>query len=348
MFYMSPDGNNEVDKSLMEDYAFYGYVRGLGDKYSAYTNAEEAKKMFAEQAGNFTGIGVLATQNQENGLIEILEVYANSPAMEAGIEPRDIIIEVDGTLVEEVGYDSAIDMILGEEGTSVTIKVDRNGTTLDFTMVRRVIDVKSVTYKMLDNNIGYIRIHDFNDVTYDGFAEAMTELQKQAQDGELSGVVFDLRNNLGGTLDSIVAVLDDILPEGDIVKLVNKSDEERVYKSDEREINIPMCVLVNGATASASELFAGSLRDYDKAEIIGTTTYGKGCALGIFSLSDGSIIALVDEMYYTASGANFEGKGLEPDYVVEMPDELLRYMFYLDENEDPQLRKAVEVLTGNE
>lgn len=346
-YYINPEGETDLDFEKLQDYALYGYIIGLGDKYSAYTSAEDMKKQLEDRAGNFTGIGVMATQSDDD-LIEILEVYNNSPAMEAGIEAGDIITYVGSTPISEVGYSEGVDLILGEAGTSVDLVVERDGNELSFTIERRTIKLDSVTYDMLSNNTGYIRIRDFNDVTYEGFLEAMDTLSLRAEGGKLSGIVFDLRNNTGGTLESIVSVLDDILPEGNIVKLVDKNGREEVYTSDSSEIDIPMCVIVNGSTASASELFAGSLRDYGKAQIVGTKTYGKGCALGVFMLSDGSSISIVDEMYYTASGANFEGVGIEPDVRVEMPDELRKYMFYLGEDEDPQLKAAVDILNGKQ
>ncbi len=344
-YYINPEGETVIDHENMEDVALFMYIRALGDRYSYYTNAEGTARQNEETAGHFTGIGVTATATEDD-IIEIIEVYDGSPAEAAGLLTGDLIVGVDGTSVYEVGYQNGVDLVLGEADTDVVLDVLRGDEELTFTITRKTIDLDAVTYRMLEDNIGYIRIRSFNDVTYDGFMEALDELQAQTNGSGLSGIIFDLRNNTGGGLQSIVSVLDEILPEGQIVKLVDKAGNEKIYSSDADEIDLPMAVLVNESTASASELFAGSLRDYGKAKLVGTTTYGKGCAISTFPLSDGSVISIVTEMYYTASGANFEGVGIEPDVVVELSDEQRRHIFALDENEDPQLRSALDILKG--
>ena len=344
-YYINPEGETVIDHENMEDVALFMYIRALGDRYSYYTNAEGTARQNEETAGHFTGIGVTATATEDD-IIEIIEVYDGSPAEAAGLLTGDLIVGVDGTSVYEVGYQNGVDLVLGEADTDVVLDVLRGDEELTFTITRKTIDLDAVTYRMLEDNIGYIRIRSFNDVTYDGFMEALEELQAQTNGAGLSGIIFDLRNNTGGGLQSIVSVLDEILPEGQIVKLVDKAGNEKIYSSDADEIDLPMAVLVNESTASASELFAGSLRDYGKAKLVGTTTYGKGCAISTFPLSDGSVISIVTEMYYTASGANFEGVGIEPDVVVELSDEQRRHIFALDENEDPQLRSALDILKG--
>ena len=344
-YYINPEGETVIDHENMEDVALFMYIRALGDRYSYYTNAEGTARQNEETAGHFTGIGVTATATEDD-IIEIIEVYDGSPAEAAGLLTGDLIVGVDGTSVYEVGYQNGVDLVLGEADTDVVLDVLRGDEELTFTITRKTIDLDAVTYRMLEDNIGYIRIRSFNDVTYDGFMEALDELQAQTNGAGLSGIIFDLRNNTGGGLQSIVSVLDEILPEGQIVKLVDKAGNEKIYSSDADEIDLPMAVLVNESTASASELFAGSLRDYGKAKLVGTTTYGKGCAISTFPLSDGSVISIVTEMYYTASGANFEGVGIEPDVVVELSDEQRRHIFALDENEDPQLRSALDILKG--
>lgn len=344
-YYLNPTGETNIDYDTMADYAAYAYILGLGDRYSGYMNAEQAKADNEKNNGELTGVGVLVTQNAD-GLIEITEVYNNSPAQRAGLLPRDVVIEVEGKKVAEIGYFDAINKVLGEAGTDAHIVIKRADEIIPFTITRSKINIDAVTYRMLENNIGYIRIREFNNITHEQFKLAYETLSKEAEGGKLSGIVFDMRNNLGGGLNSIVNVLDEILPEGVIVKLVSGDGKEEVYKSDAREIDVPMTVLTNENTASAAELFAGSLREYNKAKLVGKTTYGKGCAVGIFRLSDGSEIMIVNQMYYTASGANFEEVGVEPDYIVEMPDELRPQMFNLDENTDPQLRKALDILEG--
>ncbi|MBR2743636.1 MAG: S41 family peptidase [Clostridia bacterium] len=343
--YLNPEGETDINYDMMEDIALFTYVRGLGDPYSYYTNAEGMALQREDRAGHFTGIGVTATATDDD-LIEIIEVYDNSPAQQAGILVGDIITEVDGTSVYEVGFENGVDLVLGEADTDVSLVIMRDGEEIPLVITRKTINLDSVTYRMLGGDIAYIRIRSFNDVTYEGFKKALDALSEMSADGAPKGIIFDLRNNTGGSLEAIVSVLDEILPEGDIVKLVDKEGSESVYTSDASEIDLPMCVVVNESTASAAELFAGSLRDYDKAKIVGTTTYGKGCAISTYPLSDGGAISIVTEMFYSASGTNFEGTGIEPDVVVEMPGDLRRHMFAMDETEDPQLRAAFEILRG--
>lgn len=343
--YLNPNGEQEVDQEKMANYAYYGYVAGLGDKYSTYFSPDEFTEVLNDNAGSMTGIGVTVMKDSGSENIRIIEVYEDSPAQAAGLLINDLVVAVDGQSVEENGYDVSINKVLGEEGQAVTLTIERGGQAMDVTVTRQKLQVNPITYRMLSSNIGYIRIKSFNDNTFSNFESALTHLQEQSGSQGLNGIVFDLRNNTGGTLDSIVAVLDKLLPEGEIVKLVNRNGVEQVYKSDANQIDLPLVVLVNDYTASAAELFTGALMDYDKAEVVGTKTYGKGCALGIYPLKDGSGLSIVDRMYYTPAGRNFEGNGIDPDYVVEIGDDLRANLFNLTQKEDPQLSKAIEVLS---
>ncbi|MBQ1435950.1 MAG: PDZ domain-containing protein, partial [Clostridia bacterium] len=229
-YYINPEGETVIDHENMEDVALFMYIRALGDRYSYYTNAEGTARQNEETAGHFTGIGVTATATEDD-IIEIIEVYDGSPAEAAGLLTGDLIVGVDGTSVYEVGYQNGVDLVLGEADTDVVLDVLRGDEELTFTITRKTIDLDAVTYRMLEDNIGYIRIRSFNDVTYDGFMEALDELQAQTNGSGLSGIIFDLRNNTGGGLQSIVSVLDEILPEGQIVKLVDKAGNEKIYSS---------------------------------------------------------------------------------------------------------------------
>lgn len=338
--------NEKIDYQKMQDYAFYGFVAGLGDKYSTYYNTEEFKQLLEANNGNMVGIGVSVIKDKASGNIKIIEVYENSPALVAGLQSGDLITVVEGKSVSTEGYEASINSMLGKTGQPVNFKVNRNGADIDFTIMRAPIKVNPISYKMLTPDIGYIRIKDFTSNTFPEFENALNQVNAAANDkGGLKGIVFDVRNNTGGTLDSIVKVLDKLLPEGNVVKLVSKEGKEQLFKSDASEVKLPMIVLTNEYTASASELFTGALKDYKKADVVGTKTYGKGCAQGLFQLKDGSGLVLTDQMYYTPSGRNFEGNGNDPDYLVEIDKTLINQLFLLEPKNDPQLTKGLEVLT---
>lgn len=228
----------------------------------------------------------------------------------------------------------AVALIKGEKGTDVNLTVMRNGEKLSFTVTRDKIDIKTVSSEVIENNIGYIYISQFDDVTTEQFKTAVDDLQKQG----ITGLVIDIRNNPGGVLNTVVDMLDYILPNGLIVYTETKSGKRQEYSgSDNHELNISMAVLVNGNSASASEIFAGAMQDYDKAQIIGTQTFGKGIVQTIRPLTDGSAVKYTIAKYFTPKGQDIHGKGVTPDSIVELPD---------DATEDVQLKAAVEYLNG--
>ena len=328
LFYME-----DVDTDTAKEMIYKAYLASYGDKYTVYYTPEEYKSMMESTSGSFYGIGAVC-QKADDGSILISEAYEDAPAYKAGIRNGDKVTEVNGEDITGMDLSVAVALIKGEKGTDVNLTVMRNGEKLSFTVTRDKIDIKTVSSEVLENNIGYIYISQFDDVTTEQFKSAVDDLQKQG----ITGLVIDIRNNPGGVLNTVVDMLDYILPNGLIVYTETKSGKRQEYSgSDNHELNIPMAVLVNGNSASASEIFAGAMQDYDKAQIIGTQTFGKGIVQTIRPLTDGSAVKYTIAKYFTPKGQDIHGKGVTPDSIVELPD---------DATEDVQLKAAVEYLNG--
>lgn len=329
----------EIDDEQLEDYLYYGLVAGLGDPYAAYYNEEETQSMLDSSSGSYCGIGAVFSQNLVTGVITVSRVYEGFPSYEAGILPEDILYMVEGEEVTGMDLTNVVTKIKGEEGTEVTISMLRGEEVLDFTMKRREIEVPTVEYEMLADNVGYILITEFDQVTSQQFGDALTDLESKG----MKSLVIDLRNNGGGNVDAVCEIADKLLPEGLIV-YTEYSDGERVDRnSDASCIDVPMAVLMNGASASASEILAGALQDYGVAEIVGTQSYGKGIVQSILDLQDGTALKLTTAKYYTPNGSNIHGVGITPDVEIDLPEEL-KTEVTLSFEEDVQLQKAIEVL----
>lgn len=257
----------DIDEDNINDGILKGYVSGLNDKYSRYLTAEEYANEKSDNAGQMTGLGLTLEEN-EDGYIKIVDIMPDSPVSEQDIKAGDLIVSVNGSDVLETGFKEAIELMSGTDRTEVTLTIRRNGTDTVHTLTRRPIEVVTVTGEMLDNHIGYIKISGFKQNTSQQFND---ELEKLIDNGA-KGIIFDLRENGGGLLDSLEKCLDPLLPEG-IIATAEYGDghSDTIVYSDKSEINIPMVVLVNAHTASAAELFAASLKDFGKAEIVGTT-----------------------------------------------------------------------------
>lgn len=329
----------DIDEDTLMNSIADGYMAGLNDDYAYYMDQDEYQDYQMDNAGELIGIGVTVSLD-ESGYILVNDVTPDSPAAVAGIQEGDLIVRIDDTDVLSVGYNEATAMVRGEEGTRVSITVRRNQEELTLEAVRRKIATTSVSYRMIGDN-GYIKITGFDATTPDDFKAAVSDLQSQGA----AGLIFDVRNNPGGLLDGVAKVLDFLLPEGDIVSATDKKgNTEVLYESDENSVDMPMVVLVDGNTASAAELFAAALRDYNKAELVGVNTFGKGIMQTAYSLSDGSAINLTTHYYNPPSGVNFHGVGLKPDYEVNLtPDQQLS-LSELSDEEDAQLQKAISVL----
>ena len=324
---------DDVDDEKAADNIFKAYLEAYGDKYTVYYTPDEYKSLMESTSGTFYGIGAVC-QKADDGSILISEAYEDAPAYKDGIRNGDKVIKVNGEDITGMDLSVAVALIKGEKGTDVNLTVIRNSEEKNFTVTRDKINVKTVSYHMMDNNTGYIYVTQFDDVTTEQFKAAVDDLQNQG----MKGLIIDIRNNPGGVLTTVVDMLDYILPNGLIVYTETKDGKKTEYSgSDGHEINIPMAVLVNGNSASASEIFAGAMQDYQKAQIIGTQTFGKGIVQTIRQLTDGSAVKYTIAKYFTPKGQDIHGKGVTPDQVVELPD---------DATEDVQLNAAVEYING--
>lgn len=328
---------HDVKEKDLNEGIYKGYVEGLGDQYSAYYDKKETKELSESLDGSFSGIGAVMTQDASSGVITITQVYDDSPAKKAGIKAGDILYRVEEKTVTGKDLDKVVSWIKGKKGTKVNLTLLRgtNSDKIKVTATRDVINVETVKYKVLENQIGYISISEFDSVTGAQFAKVLKQLQKK----NIEGLVVDLRNNPGGSLSTVCDILDSILPKGLIVYTKDKNGKKEEYTSDEKHrLNLPMSVLVNGQSASASEIFAGAVQDYGKAEIIGTQTYGKGVVQNLFDLKDGTCVKLTTSEYFTPKGRNIDGKGITPDVKIE-------YKYNAkDPKVDNQLDKAVSVV----
>ncbi len=324
---------NDVDKNKAADAIFEAYLAAYGDRYTVYYTPEEYKSIMESTTGTFCGIGAVCQQN-EDGTVLVVEPYEYAPAYKAGIRAGDCVTKVDGKDITSMGLEAAVALIKGEKGTQVTLEVRRGEEIKTFTVTREEVVVRSVEYKMMENGIGYIEITSFDTATTQQFKDAVSDLKSQG----LKGLVLDVRDNPGGVLGGVVEIVDEIISTGLIVYMEDNQGQRSEYKGTTKsELTIPMAVLVNGNSASASEIFAGSLQDYDKAEIIGTQTYGKGIVQTIQPLSDGSAVKITIAKYYTPKGQDIHGKGVTPDQVVEIPK---------DATSDVQLEAAVKYIQG--
>ncbi len=327
----------DKDSDALREGLYKGYIGGLGDPYSVYYDEEETKAMMESSSGEYSGIGAVLTQDRDTGIVTIVQVYPDSPAEEAGIRPDDILYKVAGEEITGLDLTSVVSRIKGDEGTEVELALIRGDKAEEVavTAVRRKIEAVTVSYEMKEGSIGYIRITEFDSVTSGQYEEALTDLENQG----MKGLVVDLRSNPGGNLDVVVDILDLMLPEGTVVSMEDKSGEETVYTSDEKhQFTKPLAVLMNGNSASASEIYAGAIQDYDAGEIVGTQSYGKGVVQQIFDLKDGTSVKLTIAEYFPPSGRSINGKGITPDVevVYEQDEENPDY--------DNQLEKAIEVV----
>ena len=332
----------DTDKDCQEEAIYDGIMEGLDDPYSVYYTEEEYTELMQEDSGEYCGIGAVVTQDA-NMTVSVVRPINDSPAQEAGLMAGDIIVEVDGTQIVDQELTLVVKMIRGEEGTTAHLKVYREGEPdyLEFDIVRRKLVNESVTAEMLDNNIGYIQVMQFYENTDEEFADEFTQLMENGA----TGMIIDLRDNPGGLLDSVINMCDFIMEDETIVSVKDKDDKlVKAYRAtDGNSVDIPMVVLVNGNSASASEIFTGAMKDTGKATIVGTTTFGKGIVQSIIQLSDGSAIKLTVAKYFTPAGNDIHQIGIVPDYVVELENGRMTAV-NIDREEDLQLQKAEELL----
>lgn len=331
--------SDKIDEKLLQENIVRGYVAGLKEPYTVYYNEEETTALFESTSGTFGGIGVVIMQDRTTGLATFTTIYDDCPGKKAGFKSGDIVYKVNGEDVSGMDLDSIVTRIRGEVGTEVEITVLRGETGEEYTGVatRALIENDTVEYEMKDGKLGYIQLTAFESVTYEQFKEALEDLTKQG----MKGLIVDLRNNTGGNLDTVCEILDLILPKGTIVSIKDKNGNGQAFSSDDtNKLEVPLVVLTNGYSASASEIFAGAVQDYQIGKLVGTKTYGKGIVQNIYSLGDGTSLKITSSEYFTPNGRNIHEKGIEPDVEIE---------YQYDEanpDKDNQLEKAIEVLKG--
>lgn len=336
--YVRQNFYQELDEEAVMDGMLKGYMSGLNDRYSHYMTAEEYKELQQTESGKTVGIGVTVTVDEE-GYIHILEVEKNSPAESAGLQPDDRVIAVDGEDVLALGFEEATNRVRGEEGSTVVLTIRRDGKDKEYSIVRKTFDVTTVEGRLFGAGIGYISISNFRENTPAQFRQVMEDLIANGA----KSLIFDVRDNGGGLLRSLEEMLDPMLPEGVIAVATYQdgSTETAVY-SDAEEMDIPMVVLVNENSASAAELFAASLKDFDKATLVGTTTFGKGIMQATTALEDGGGLTLTIATYQTTRSDCYHGVGVVPDIEVAAGEDT--DIDDADPATDPQLAKAIEIL----
>lgn len=327
----------DVDGKQLEEGIYEGYVNALEDPYSVYYDEKDTKSFMEATEGEYEGIGAVLTQNKDTGIITLVHIYEDSPAMKAGLKDNDILYKVEGQEVTGVDLNEVVSHIKGEGGTKLNLTVLRGkkNKEISVTAVRDKIEVQTVETKMLGDGIGYLSVSEFDSVTYDQYIKGLDKLTGEG----MKGLIVDLRGNPGGNLNTVCDILDVMLPKGLIVYMQDKNGKkEEMTSDDENQFTLPMAVLVNGGSASASEIYAGAIQDYGLGKIIGTQTYGKGVVQKIFDLKDGTCVKLTIAEYYTPKGRNINGKGITPD---------VEAAYEYDEKhpeEDNQLEKAMEEL----
>lgn len=327
--YVRENYLGEINESELNDGILKGYAAGLNDKYSRYLSKEEYIEEMNSNEGNQVGLG-LTLQEDSSGYIRIIDILPNSPASDSELKPDDIIIKVNGEEVITAGFDASMEAMSGVDGAEVTITVRRDGIDTDHTLVRRSIEIVSVTSEMLNNYIGYIKIDGFKNNTPDQFIEALERLTANGA----KALIFDVRDNGGGSVTALEDCLDPLLPEGVIATAEYKDGHsETIIHSDSSELELPMVVLMNENTASAAELFSVSLKDFGKAELVGTQTYGKGVMQTTAEFDGGGAVILTVANCKTTVSNFYNGIGISPDYSVKNENE----------NYDAQQSKAIEV-----
>lgn len=330
----------EIDGEAVEDGAYKGMVAALGDPYSQYLSVEDLAEIMEQTEGIYYGIGAYIGKGRDDDYAYISDIIPGTPAEESDLLKGDILYAADGVSLYQMETSEVVKLIKGEEGTTVILTVYREseGNYLDIEVKRRKVQNPTVKYEMLTDTTAYIQITEFDDVTVEQFAEALAVVKGSG----MQGLILDLRGNPGGSLTAVTDIARMLLPEGLIVYTEDKEGERTEYYCDgKNEIQVPMIVLVDGSSASASEILAGAIKDYHKATLLGTTTYGKGIVQRIISISDGTALKLTISNYYTPNGNNIHKIGIEPDEKIEFDTQL-----YVESGIDNQLERAKEILAG--
>ena len=331
----------DVDETKLEEGAIKGYIEGLDDPYTEYISKEDMDSYLDDTMGNFVGIGIYMIKNTKYDKIQVLSTIKGSPAEEAGIQSGDLILSVDGIEYKADDMTAVSNKIKGEEGTKVTVELLRGSENIKYELTRSKVKVNQVEGKVLSNDIGYIKFTSFDETTAEDFKKQYQELAKK----NIKSLIIDLRNNGGGIVDQALEIADYIADKDSVLLYeVDKNNKETVRKAKtDPIINMPIVILTNENTASASEILAGALKDLGKAKTVGTTTYGKGVIQQILKLNDGSGLKITIEEYQTPNKNKINKVGIEPDEKVELPDSV-ESIFTIKESEDTQLQKAIDML----
>lgn len=341
--YIEKSYLRDVDRASLLDGQLKGMVQALGDPYSVYMTKDEFSSFSQQTAGVYEGIGVIVTPGDDD-LITVVSPIEDTPGERAGIKTGDKIIKVNGIEYYAKNMDEAVKEMKGKPNTQVELTIlrkdkDLNNKVIDLKITREQIRLVTVKSDIMEGNIGYIKITSFDEITYKDFKTHLTALEKS----NVKGLILDLRNNPGGLLNICAEIADELLGEGDIVYTQTKDGKRDYLKSGKSQTDLPLVMLVNEGSASASEILAGAIKDHKRGEIIGTTTFGKGVVQKIRDISDGSGIKLTVSEYFTPNGINIHGIGIKPDIVIELNDDVENIgVDYL--KHDNQLQKAVEVL----
>lgn len=327
----------DVSEEELADGVLYGLMETVGDPYTCYYSVEEMVELTADIEGIFHGIGAYLEMDYDKGYAKISGIIDGTPASQSDIQVGDYVVEVDGQDVYGMTLTDVVALIRGDAGTQVTLLLNRSGSEVEVTVTRQNIETPTVKYELLEGKIAHITITEFDDVTTAQYIEAMEQMEA---DGA-KGLILDVRGNPGGNLSTVVEICELMLPEGMIVYTEDKYGNRSEYKCDgANEFELPLVVLIDGSSASASEILAGAIKDYEIGTLVGTTTYGKGIVQKIFSYEDGSAAKITVSKYYTPNGYNIHGVGIEPDVVVEFDAEM-----YLDEDVDNQLQEAIRIVS---
>ncbi len=325
----------EYDKKVAEEGAIRGYVNALGDPYTTYMDKKEVEDFYAIINSSYCGIGVTVQNNTQDNVIEIIDIFDNSPAKESGIQVGDVLCKVDGVDYTGEQMEQATSAIKGEEGTVVKVTVIKKdtGKQVEYSVTRRSIEVDSVGSEIVEGNIGYIGIAQFATTTGAEFSKHLQDLL----DKGIKGLVIDVRDNGGGITDAVESVVDNLIEKGLVIYYTSDKNGKKVYAYSKKDpmTDVPVVVLANKNSASASEILIAALKEHKRAKIVGEKSYGKGVVQQLIGMADGSAVKITVEKYFTPNGVDIHKKGISPDYTV-----------VLDENSktDTQLEKAIELL----
>ena len=333
---------DEYDEDALADAAAAAMVKATGDEWSYYLTADEYEMYLESFYNAYVGIGVTITEDEQAGGMRIESVTPGGPADQAGVRVGDILLQVEGQDTLTLGMTGTRNLVRGEEGTAVTLLFLRDGEQLELTITRANIETQVAACELLEGDIGYIRINNF-DVRC--ARETIACIDQMRSEGA-KALLFDVRFNGGGLKDEMVKVLDYLLPEGVLFRSVDYAGEEEVDYSDKRCVEMPMAVLVNLDSYSAAEFFAAALQEYGWATVVGEQTYGKGNFQTGFELSDGSMLNISIGKYYTPEGKSLTGVGITPDIACELSEDDYANLYYglLEKEDDVQMQKALDVL----